>query len=102
MIKPPTPKKHDFIELKPSSKRKRLCNYGKRTRDFIEKMLKEDGLGAGTPIEELDVIAAALKSAKPEYERYSDDIRSRTLPKGKLISDMDGLVCDSYCMLYYY
>jgi len=65
--------------------------YAKRTRDFIKQILEEDGLGEGTDVKELDVLAVALKTADPNYEPYSNDIRSRTLPKPNKIDIIDAL-----------
>jgi hypothetical protein len=71
--------------------------YAEKARDFIKNMLEKDGLGEGTAVEELDVLAVALRTANPGYQRYSNDIRSRVLPPNKTISDMHGLIHKTEC-----
>ena len=96
-IKPTGAELKNFSELKEDSKRRRLRVYADKARDFIKTMLEKDGLGEGTDVEELDVLAVALRAANPAYQKYSNDIKNRTLPPNNKISDLQGLIHKTEC-----
>lgn len=89
---PPKPTILEYSNLQNNSKRKRVQMYAKKVRDFIEDMLKADGLGEGTNVEVLDVLASSIKLIDPLYQRYTDDIKQRVHPKPTKIEGFEGLV----------